>query len=92
MSQLIEDSIEVLRLIDEALEANDPYNNPEYSPDYSVTLEDCFFPDCIEDPLLLLRETIGEEQTGVLEYIGDLELIAETLRDCIKKADTLSPI
>ena len=84
MEDLIEDSVDVLRSIEEALASNEPYNNPEYSPEYIVTLQDCDLPDHIEDPLLLLRTILGDEQTSTLEYIGDLEFIAEALRSCIR--------
>ena len=82
---LIQDSYDVIRAIEEALAANDPYSNPDYDPEYTVSWDDCELPDHIEDPLLLLRITLGNEQTCGLEYVGDLELIAETLREaCVR--------
>lgn len=83
---MLDDAIEVLRAIEEALQANDPYNNPDYSPEYNVTMQDCVFPDHIEDPLQLLRVVLGDDQTSLLEYIGDLELIAEELANCIDRS------
>ena len=80
-ADLIQDSYDVIRAIEEALAANDPYNNPDYDPEYEVSLQDCELPDCIEDPLLLLRLVLGDEQTEHLEYVGDLELIANALRE-----------
>jgi hypothetical protein len=82
---LLEDTYEVIRCIEEALAANEPYNNPEYDPEYTVTWDDCELPDHIEDPLRLLRVVLGHEQTGRLEYFGDLELTAEALREvCLR--------
>ena len=82
---LIQDSYDIVRTIEEALAANDPYNNPDYDPEYTVSWDDCELPDHIEDPLLLLRIVLGNEQTNALDYIGDLESIAEALRDaCVR--------
>ena len=79
---LLDDAFDVLRSIEEVLSANDPYNND--LPADAVRLSDCEFPDHIEDPLALLREVLGEERTGQLEYLDDLELIADLLWDCVR--------
>jgi hypothetical protein len=83
MEQLIDDSLSVLQIIDEALSANDPYNCD--FPVDAVRLADCQFPDEILDPLALLRVVLGEEQTQHLEYLDDLELIADLLGDCVRR-------
>ena len=84
MEQLIDDSLSVLQIIDEALSANDPYNCD--FPVDAVRLADCQFPDEILDPLALLRVVLGEEQTQHLEYLDDLELIADLLGECVHHA------
>ena len=83
MEQVIEDSFDVIKAIEQALAANNPYEEPLYSPDYPTTLSDCEFPDHIYDPLLLLRIKLGNEKTRELEYIADVELIAQALQSCI---------
>jgi hypothetical protein len=84
--EVIEDSQVVLLAIEEALAANDPYNNLAYSSDYTPTLEDCDLPDHIEDPLLLLRLVLGNERAETLEWMDDLELIAQALDECIAQS------
>ena len=79
----VEDAFDVLNAIEEAIAANGPYENPLFSPDTPVTLQDCEIPDHIYDPLLLLRITLGNEKTRQLEYISDIKLIAEALQSCI---------
>ena len=88
MEQHIENSLEVLDVIDEALSANDPYNidfprEDEEAP--YARLSDCDFPDHIEDPLALLRAVHGHKRVRDLECIDDLEYIADELRECIKR-------
>lgn len=86
LETLIEDSLDVLRAIEETLAANDPYNNVVYSSDYAPTIEDCEFPDHIEDPLLLLRVVLGDECARRIESTSDLELIAHALEECIARS------
>jgi hypothetical protein len=80
---LLDDAFDVLQRIEETLSANDPYNND--LPADAVHLSDCEFPDHIDDPLALLREVLGEERTSHLEYLDDLELIADLLWDCVRR-------
>lgn len=82
MEQLIDDSLDVLQIIEEALAANDPYNC-DFPADV-VRLSDCEFPDHIQDPLALLRTVLGDERVRHLEYLDDLELTADLLRDCVQ--------
>lgn len=88
MEQHIENSLEVLDVIDDALAANDPYNiefprEDEEAP--YARLSDCTFPDHIDDPLALLRAVHGHKRVRDLEYIDDLEYIGDVLRDCVKR-------
>jgi hypothetical protein len=88
MEQLIEDSLEVLSVIDEAIAANDPYNIDFPREDEEVPcarLSDCAFPDHIADPLALLRAVDGHKRARELEYIDDLEYTADMLWDCVKR-------
>ena len=84
MEQLIDDTLCVLQIIDEALAANDPYNCD--FPSDVVRLADCQFPDHIEDPLALLRIVLGEEQTQHLEYLDDLDVISDLMGECLQHA------
>ena len=84
MEQLIDDTLCVLHIIDEALAANDPYNCD--FPSDVVRLADCQFPDHIEDPLALLRIVLGEEQTQHLEYLDDLDVISDLMGECLQHA------
>lgn len=77
-------ALTVINAIDEAIELNDPYNNLDWTPDYTPTIEDCELPDSIEDPFELIRLVLGNDQTRNIEYIGDLHLIAYTLQSCIE--------
>ena len=79
----IEAAFDIVKAIEEAIAANGPYENPLFSSDTPLTLQDCEIPDHIYDPLLLLRIKIGNEKTRQLEYISDIELIAHALQSCI---------
>ena len=46
-------------------------------------LNDCEFPDCIADPLELVRRLQGEERAQILEYQDDLECILCELEACL---------
>lgn len=83
MEQLIDDSLSVLQIIEEALAANDPYNCD--FPADAVHLADCHFPDHIADPFALLRVVLGDDRARQLEYLDDLELIADILNDCVRR-------
>jgi hypothetical protein len=83
MENLIDDSLDVLQIIDETLSANDPYNC-DFPVDI-VRLSDCVFPDQILDPLALLRVVLGDERTDHIEYLDDLELTATILLDCVRR-------
>ena len=83
MEQLLEDSLDVVQIIEEALAANDPYNCD--IPYDIVRLSDCDFPDHIQDPLALLRLLFGNERVQEWEYAEDLESIADALRTCTKR-------
>jgi hypothetical protein len=83
MEQLIEDSLDVVQAIEEALAANDPYNCD--TPDDIVRLSDCDLPDHIEDPFALLRHLFGNERVREWEYADDLEFLADALRACVKR-------
>ena len=82
----IQEALIVIRIIEETIALNDPYNNPfpnheEYEPE----LSDCDFPDFILDPLLLVRVTLGDEHASDLEYEGDLRHIADTIQQCVDR-------
>ena len=80
---LLDDALDVLQILDEALAANDPYNC-DFPVDV-VRLSDCEFPDQIQDPLALLRVVLGEERTQHLEYLDDVSLIASLLEQCVRR-------
>jgi hypothetical protein len=82
--RLLRDALTVIRAIEEAIASNDPYNNLDYTDEYSPTLADCELPDRIEDPLALIRLVLGNEYAERVEYEGDLQLIAETLQRCVE--------
>ncbi len=63
-----------------AAHADDPF--PPSSP---PSLDDCSFPDCVEDPLEIVRQTQGDECAGHLEYYGDLECILCELEFCVQQ-------
>ena len=46
-------------------------------------LNDCEFPDCVADPLELVRHAVGEERARMLEYQDDLECILCELEHCL---------
>lgn len=79
--KLLLDALTVIGAIEEAIALHDPYNCIE---DRGVpTLSDCDFPDFIEDPLELIRASLGHEHAERVEYDGDLQYIAETLQSCV---------
>lgn len=49
------------------------------------TLDDCAFPDCVEDPLEIVRATQGDERARDLEYQDDLECILCELESCLHR-------
>ena len=79
--QLLLHALTVISAIEEAIALHDPYNSIEDRG--APTLSDCDFPDCIEDPLALIRASLGHERAQRVEYDGDLQYIAETLQSCV---------
>ena len=68
--------------IESALDAHDDDPFPPSSP---PVLDDCSFPDCVEDPLEIVRQTQGDECAGRLEYHGDLKCILCELEYCLQQ-------
>ena len=64
-----------------ASHSEDPFP-PNDSP---PQLNDCEFPDCVADPLELIRHSLGEERARMLEYQDDLECILCELEDCLQR-------
>jgi hypothetical protein len=64
-----------IQAIHDAIALGDQYNHVELVA--PPTLSDCDFPDCVEDPLALVRVVCGEEYARRLEYEDCLEKIAE---------------
>lgn len=62
-----------------ATRADDPF--PPSSP---PVLNDCEFPDCVEDPLEIVRLTQGDARARDLEYRDDLECILSELESCLQ--------
>jgi hypothetical protein len=58
-------------------------DDPFPSSDWKPRLHDCEFPDCVADPLELLRHVQGEERARTLEYEDDLEFILCELESCL---------
>jgi hypothetical protein len=83
LHRILEDAHDVVRTIEETLTSNDPYNNPDHNPEYSVSLQDCDFPDHIEDPLEVIYLAYGEEVLGRLQYVDDLELTLNHMESAI---------
>ena len=63
-----------------ASHAEDPF-----PPSTSPRLNDCDFPDCVEDPLEIVRQTQGDERARWLEYQDDLECILSELENCLQQ-------
>ena len=58
------------------------------SPSSPPGLNDCEFPDCIEDPFEIIRHTQeegGDERARHLEYQDDLECILSELESCLSR-------
>lgn len=82
---ILEDAHDVVRAIEEALASNDPYNNPDHNPaEYGVSLQDCDFPDHIQDPLEVILLAYGSEVLGRIHYVDDLELTLDTMESAIR--------
>ena len=79
--QLLLDALTIISALEEAIALHDPYNSIEDRG--TPTLSDCDFPDHIEDPLALIRASLGDEHAERLEFDGDLQYIAETLQSCV---------
>ncbi len=63
-----------------ASHAEDPF-----PPSTPPLLNDCDFPDCVEDPLEIVRQTQGDERARWLEYQDDLECILSELDNCLQQ-------
>ena len=79
--RLLLNALTVISIIEETIALHDPYNSIEDRG--APALEDCDFPDYIEDPLELLRVLQGDEHARRLEYEGDLQFLAETMQSCV---------
>ena len=63
-----------------ASHSEDPF--PPHSP---PGLNDCEFPDCVEDPFEIIRQTQGDGRARDLEYQDDLECILSELESCLSR-------
>ncbi len=64
-----------------ASHSDDPFPASDWHPQ----LNDCEFPDCVADPLELIRHALGEERARMHEYHDDLECILCDLEDCMQR-------
>jgi len=84
LHDVLEDARDVIRTIEETIASNDPYNNPDHNPEYSVSLQDCDFPDHIQEPLEVILLAYGSEVLGRLHYVDDLELILDHMESATR--------
>ena len=60
------------------------YADEDFPPSSPPVLNDCEFPDCVEDPFEIIRQTQGDERARDLEYQDDLECILCELESCLQ--------
>ena len=75
----------VIEAIETALQS---YAEDQFPPSSPPGLNDCEFPDCIEDPFEIIRHTQeegGDERARHLEYQDDLECILSELESCLSR-------
>lgn len=84
---LVGEAETIIKIINETQTAHSPENyfdNLIPTPGH-ISLADCEFPDCIEDPLQIIRHVLGDEQADWLAYEDNLDSIAQQLELCIQR-------
>jgi hypothetical protein len=85
---ILDNATEIIAAIEYAIQANDPDNNlffPADAPPPITSLTECEFPDCIDDPLEIVRRVLGDAHADRIAYEDDAEIILAEIEFCRHK-------
>ena len=70
-----------IHAIEETLAKLDPYNH-DFPDEENYSIQNCEFPEQVEDPLALVRLSKGDEFANRLEYEDHIAIILQHLTTC----------
>ena len=74
----------VIHTIEEFLAEQHPYNH-DFPEKRTPSIQDCEFPERVEDPFDLIRLLRGDKYVNQLEYEDHLEVILSVLSTCLSE-------